>query len=135
MSPHDHDASAQHPSPAEWVVGGIGALLAIALSVLFVHQATLRGDGADLQARVASTEQTAAGFAVTVEVRNSGGRTAESVHVSGSVAADGQTIASGQATVDYLPPDSKRETTLVFSADPRAPGHALTVTVDGYSGP
>lgn len=133
MAPSPSIREHSNPSIGEWILGGVGALLALSLVALFGYQATVRTDGPELSVQIVSQEHTGEGFAVTVDVHNAGGSTAEGVHVAGEVKENGAPLASGQATIDYVPPDSRREITLVFPVDPREPGRSVVVHVDGYT--
>ena len=138
MSGSDDDNSGQRSgdgtTPGEYVLGGLGGLLLAALLAFLSFQAlAVRETGAELTVSVTSVEPAPGGHAVRFRVVNTGGRTAETVQVSGSLSRDGEQIEQSSATVAYVPPDSGREGTLVFSNDP-ADGR-LTVAPSGYVRP
>lgn len=117
----------------EWVLGIAGALLALAVCGLLAFQAITRDGEPALQLEVTGWQQGPGGYAVSVQVTNSGGRTAEAVEVSGEVIRGGTTVETGSVTIDYVPADSRRTATLVFSEDPEGPGADLQVSLDGYT--
>lgn len=120
-------------SSGEWLLGGVSAVLALALLAFFAYQTTVRDGGPQLQAVVTDVRETSAGFEATVEVQNTGGRTAEGAQVTGEVTSGGDVVATGEASIDYIPPDSLRTATLVFPIDPLTAGRELTVAIAGYT--
>lgn len=79
---------------------------------------------------VVTVEQASPGFVTQHRVHDSGGGTAETVHVTGTVTRAGSTVEEVTATIAYVPPSSSREATLVFGAPPCRGD--LQVRVTGY---
>ncbi len=135
MPTSDEDAQEQQSqggtSPAEYALGGLGALLVLALFAFLAYQAlAVREMGPELAVEVTEVEQAGAGYAVHVQVRNDGGTTAEAVHISGQLTRNGRQVGQASASISYVPPASRRAAVLVFSQDPRT--GELTVGPDGY---
>ncbi|CCG02635.1 hypothetical protein [Blastococcus saxobsidens] len=135
MSGSDEDSQDQGSggtSAAEYAVGGLGGLLVLLLIAFLGYQAlAVRESGPQLAVEVTAVEQVGAGYEVRLRVRNDGGTTAEAVQVSGQIVRDGRQVEQASATIAYVPPESRREAVLVFSADPR--DGELTVGPEGYT--
>lgn len=118
-------------SRSELAVGVVGGLVTLALIGFLLYQAlVLRDRDPQLSAAVVAVEAAAPGFVAQLRVRNTGGGTAEAVHVTGSVTRAGSTVEEVTATIAYVPPSSSREATLVFAAPPGRGD--LQVRVTGY---
>ncbi|SFF82784.1 hypothetical protein [Blastococcus tunisiensis] len=135
MSRSQDGGSRPHPaadaSRGEYLLGGLGSVLIVALLAFLTYQAlTPRESGPELTVTVTSIEPAPAGHAVHFRVLNSGGRTAEQVHVSGTLTRGGQQVGESTATVAYVPPESRRDGVLLFSRDPR--DGDLAVAATGY---
>ncbi|WP_432507019.1 TIGR02588 family protein [Kineococcus arenarius] len=117
----------------ETVLGALGGALVVALLAHLGHEALTRGSAPRLQAKVQDVSRVPGGFAVQVEIVNSGGRTAQDVQVSGEVVSGDQTLSEATATVTYVPAESRRHLVLVLATDP-ADGR-LQVRAEGYAVP
>lgn len=118
-------------APGEYVLGALGGLLIVALLAFLGYQVlAVREGGPELAVTVTSIEPAPAGYAVQFRVVNTGGETAEAVEVSGTLSQGGRQLEQSTATVAYVPPDSRRDGTLLFSADPTEA--ELTVGPSGY---
>ena len=115
----------EEPPRAEWVLGILGSLVALAIVVFLVAQAFGSADDVvDLRAKVLEVRRAQGGWSVEVEVANEGGRSAEAVVVRGELALpDGPEEA--EAEIDYVPGSSTEAITLTFTEDPRE--HELEV--------
>ncbi|MCZ2824477.1 MULTISPECIES: hypothetical protein [unclassified Modestobacter] len=134
MSDPDEDTeSTEHggTSAAEYAAGGLGGLLVLLLVAFLGYQAlAVRDSGPDLAVEVTDVRLVGTGYEVRLEVTNDGGTTAEAVHLGGELARDGRQVEQASASISYVPPDSRREAVLVFTADPR--DGDLAVGVEGY---
>jgi uncharacterized protein (TIGR02588 family) len=126
----DQDGSDGGSSAGEYAVGALGGLLVMGLVAFLLYQAIVRDSSPEVSVEVTRVEAAGAGYAVHIEVRNDGGTTAEGVMVSGQLTRQGRQVGQASTTVSYVPPDSMRTATLVFSEDPR--DGRLTVGVQGY---
>lgn len=121
-----------HPSRtplAEWIVGGAGLLIVVAmLSILLHHAVTSRGAPPLLTVSAGPVVQTPAGWLQKVRVANGGDHTAASVEVQGDL---GEETAS--ATLDYVPAHGSADAALMFQADPRSGG--LQLSTSGFTEP
>jgi uncharacterized protein (TIGR02588 family) len=118
-------------SAGEYVLGGVGAVLVVALIAFLTYQALIRDSGPEISVEVTQVQAVDAGYAVRVQVHNDGGTTASGVVVSGQLTRQGRQVDQASTTVSYVPPDSMRTAALVFSEDPR--NGQLTVGPDGYA--
>ena len=128
---NDKQSKASGWSPTELVVGVIGGLVTLALIGFLLYQAlVLRDRDPQLSVAVVAVEQQSPDFVARLRVHNSGGGTAETVHLTGTVTRAGSTVEEVTATIAYVPPHSSREAVLVFGS---APGRGdLQVRVTGY---
>lgn len=125
------ESKAAGSSSSELAVGALGGLVTLALIGFLLHQAlVLRDRDPQLSVAVVAVEEAAPGFVAQVRVRNSGGGTAEAVHVTGTVTRAGSTVEEVTATIAYVPPSSSREAALVFGSPPGRGD--LQVRVTGY---
>lgn len=126
-----HPPARGRTSAGEYAAGAVGGLLVLLLVAFLGYQAVaVRQTGVELSVEVTRIEAGGTGYEVHLRVHNTGGTTAEAVHLSGEVSRDGRQVARGSATISYVPPDSRRTAVLVFSADPREGD--LAVGVAGY---
>ena len=137
---HDDDRDRETPrrdreTPwLEWVAAAIGVAL-IATLVTIIGGEAMRGSPRppDVRVRVERVTPSAGGFVVEVRAHNASQRTAAEVTVEGTLARDGETLATSEATLDYVPGHSSRRAGLFFRDDPRA--HDLSVRALGYRTP
>lgn len=130
---NDDDQPESATSLSEWVLGVLGALLVAALLTVLVHQAVTWRGPAQLTARVTDVQQTSAGYVTSVVVENTGSRTAQNAQVSGRVMRNDTLVDSAGATVAYVPPNSRRQVVLVFTADPEQDDVDLRVGIAGFT--
>jgi uncharacterized protein (TIGR02588 family) len=72
-------------------------------------------------------------FYVPFSVTNTGGGTAEAVHVIGELRVNGQVAESGEQEIDFLSSGEVAEGAFIFSRDPQT--NQLTIRVSSYKLP
>lgn len=121
-------------SKGERLVAVLGVILVVALLCFLAYQALAGAEGGpELTVDVGRIERAEDQFVVHVRVRNDGGKTAQSVSVSGALTDGGRTLEQATTTVSYVPPTSFRDAALVFTRDPREV--KLNVRAAGYELP
>ncbi|MDQ4021528.1 MAG: hypothetical protein M3257_07865 [Actinomycetota bacterium] len=116
------------------MLGVLGGLVVLALVGFLAYQGLVVREGdPQLAVEVIAVEETPPGFVAQLRVRNDGGKTAQAVHIVGTVTAVGGRAEEATATIDYLSPSSTTEAALVFGADPNT--GKLDVRVAGYTVP
>lgn len=120
----------------EWIAGGVGLVLTLALLGFVGWQAVSAPEqvAPAIAVRVtAISPQPGGGHVVEIAATNRSAQTAAGVEVEGTVtAADGQAETS-TTTFDYVPGHSEAQGGLFFTADPA--GGVLTVRALGYRRP
>ena len=117
----------------EWTVFGLGLALVLGvLGFLIYDGATAAGGPAEFRIELGRHERRGDGFHVPVRIKNSGGETAEGVHVEVLLEAAGQT-ERGEFVVAFLPRGGTREASVTFHTDPAA--GTLRARVLGYEKP
>jgi uncharacterized protein (TIGR02588 family) len=117
----------------EWTVFAVSAALILGCAALLVYQQISGGRAAPSIAVVTGEiRQTAGGFAVAVEVRNTGDTSAEEVGIEALLSSAGG-HERAETTLAYVPYHSVRRAWLVFARDPRE--GQLTARVLGYREP
>jgi uncharacterized protein (TIGR02588 family) len=125
------DDGGRRATRAERVLGAFGVLLVVGLLGFLTYQAVAeRASAPDLSATVSGVERVGEQWAVRFTVDNDGGATAQHVQVLGEIASGGGTTARSATTIDYLPPHSDRDGTLLFDSNPDE--GTLSVRVGGY---
>ncbi len=121
-------------SPGEWALGILGGLVTLSLLGFFAYQSlAVREGDPRLAVEVTAVEQTPRGYVAQLRVHNNGGRTAQGVHVVGTVMVGGRPASEASATIDYVPPNSSGEAALVFGVSPSTGN--LDIRVTGYALP
>lgn len=115
------------PPVLEWILGGLGLLLTLAVLAVMLRDATAPGGPPAIEPRLHAVHGGPGGWRAEVEVRNTGAATAAGVEIEGVL---GDETAS--ATLDYLPAEGRETVTLGFAADPRA---GLELHARGWSEP
>ncbi len=127
--------STKGPHPAEWVIGGISAILVITLVAYLAYRGlTADGRAPEFAVSVGAIERVGQRFHVKVSVNNPGDATAAGVIVRASLGEDGDVIETGEIEFDYLPAGSTRRGAFVFAQDPAAP-RELELSIMGYTEP
>jgi uncharacterized protein (TIGR02588 family) len=117
----------------EWMVFSLSLLLiALVLGVLLYEQLTSENLPPRLVVEIGATVRSPAGFAVPIELRNDGDRTAEAVQIE-VVLVSGSEQERATATLAFVPHGSRRRAWVTFRHDP-AKG-SLTTRVVGYEEP
>ena len=104
----------------EWISAAIGLACAL-VAIGFVGWDALLGEGSPpaIEVRLAAVTPTPHGFVAEVEAINHGGSPAAQVAIEGVLSGQGET-ETAQATLDYIPEQSRANGGLVFEHDPRA---------------
>ena len=120
---------APNPKPPllEWIMGGLGLLLTLAVLAVILREALAPGGPPVLEPRLHAVHGGPGAWQAEVEVRNTGPATAAAVEIEGVL---GDETAS--ATLDYVPAGGRERLTLGFDADPRA---GLTLHTKGFTEP
>jgi uncharacterized protein (TIGR02588 family) len=126
---------ARGPHPAEWVIGGISAILVITLVAYLAYRgSTADGRPPEFSVNVETIERVGQRFHINVSVTNPGDATAAGVIVRASLGEAGEVIETGEIEFDYLPAGSMRRGAFVFARDPAAP-RELELSIMGYTDP
>lgn len=118
----------------EWIAGGIGLLLVLALLGVIGREA-LAGESDQLPAievRVMRVEPVSSGFVVEFEAANRTGGTAAAVEIGGELEAGDETETSG-AVLDYVPAHGRVKGGMFFTHDPRR--YKLEIRALGFQTP
>ncbi|MET0337906.1 MAG: hypothetical protein ABW063_09095, partial [Caulobacter sp.] len=113
----------------EWIIAGLGGLLALALLTLVLTDARKQHEPPILLVEAREISRTAGGWRVMFEIRNEGGLTASQVQVSGAL-ANGE---RSRVVIDDVPGRSSAEGGLFFEGDPRA--GRLALRAEGFVEP
>ena len=101
----------------EWTVFAISLALIVGVAGLLLHEQFTTGNRpAELLVVVGRAERAGDGYAVPLDVRNSGDRSAEDVHVS--VTLQSAPHEESEVTIPYVPYRSAKGAWVVFSRDP-----------------
>lgn len=119
----------------EWVVAAIGAVVVLgALGIVLYEGISQPETPPQIEVTVDTVFESGAGtFAVEMTVRNRGRTTAAGLMVEGELRSDTGVVETAQATLDYVPGESRRRAGLIFSHDPSR--FALEVRALGYDIP
>ncbi|HYE45335.1 MAG TPA: TIGR02588 family protein [Caulobacter sp.] len=132
--PRKQTATTDTTSLLEWIAGGIGLLMLLAVLGVIGREA-LVGDTSPpaIVVEQVGTQAVPGGYLVRIKVANTGGNSAAQVVVEGELARPGQEPETSEATFDYVPERSSREGGLFFRDDPA--GGGLTLRAKGYVEP
>ena len=105
----------------QWIAGGIGLTLTLALVALVAWRAIKPGEltPPSITVSVEHVHSSGAGYLVAFVARNSGDQTAAEVTVEGTLTASGTPEETSSATLNYVPGGSQRTGGLFFTSDPR----------------
>jgi uncharacterized protein (TIGR02588 family) len=118
----------------EWSVFAVSAVLISVVIGTLVHFELTRPDSPpDLIVRTAATRQSAAGYAVAIEVENRGGETAANARIEVELAGSGSGFERGELILPYVPRGGVRTGEVVFSRNPA--GGTLRARIVGYERP
>ena len=119
---------------AEWFAAAVGVLLLLGSIGIITRQAVMSGGSPPrVELQVTGISQEGRYWLVRVEATNGGDRTAANLAISGELRGGTPAPELSHATIDYLPPRSRRGAGLYFSSDPRA--GALRLRPMGYEEP
>jgi uncharacterized protein (TIGR02588 family) len=117
-------------TPLEWVVAALGLGVVLAAIAVLLHQTTSAGDRPPtIVTEVSSVSRMGAAYRVEVRVANIGERTAGELKIEGTLGGPGGALETSDVMLDYLPPDSTRQVSLLFSRNP----HGSTLTIRAVS--
>jgi uncharacterized protein (TIGR02588 family) len=119
----------------EWVAGGIGLLLTLALVGFIGWEAFTRSERVPPQIEVGMEEiqPVGHGYVVKIVARNAAGETAQAVEIEGTLMQGGREVEKSTVTVDYVPGGSSAHAGLYFTRDPAA--GQLQLRALGYAQP
>ena len=120
---------APNPKPPllEWIMGGLGLLLTLAVLAVILREAMAPGGPPVLEPRLHAVHGGPGAWQAEVEVRNTGPATAAAVEIEGVLGDETAT-----ATLDYVPAGGEAEGDGLLAADPRA---GLELQVRGWIEP
>lgn len=135
LSESSSPSASRSRSVIEWVTFGLASTLLAAIAGLVAYTWSLEGSRpAELKVHPVEPIRAVDGqFYVPFELSNTGGETAESVHVEAELKLDEETQETSQIEVDFLSSGEKEEGAFVFSHDPRR--GQLSVRVTSYRKP
>ncbi|HEY0599124.1 hypothetical protein [Brevundimonas sp.] len=125
--PSKKPAPHTQPPVLEWIMGGLGLLLTLAVLAVFLREAMGPGGPPVIEPRLHAVHGGPGHWRAEVEVRNTGSATAAAVEIEGVL---GDETAS--ATLDYVPAGGTETVVLGFEADPRA---GLQLQTRGWTEP
>ena len=103
------------PPVLEWIMGGLGLLLTLAVLAIILREGLSAGGPPVIEPRLEAVHGGPGAWRAEVEVRNTGRATAAAVEIEGVLGDE-----TAAATLDYVPAGGKETVTLGFQADPRA---------------
>jgi len=107
------------PMIAEWLAGGLGAVLVIgAVAWLIYAGASGNGTAPDIEIRLGETSQRADGYLVAFKAHNRSSFSAAKVKIRGELRSSGSVVETVETELDYLPAYSSRGAGLFFQNDP-----------------
>ena len=108
---------APNPKPPllEWIMGGLGLLLTLAVLAVILREAMAPGGPPVLEPRLHAVHGGPGAWQAEVEVRNTGSATAAAVEIEGVLGDETAVV-----TLDYVPAGGRERIVLGFAADPRA---------------
>jgi len=103
------------PPVLEWIMGGLGLLLTLAVLVIILRQGLSAGGPPVIEPTLHAVHGGPGQWRAEIEVRNTGPATAAAVEIEGVLGDE-----TAAATLDYVPAGGRETVTLGFAADPRA---------------
>lgn len=121
-------------SLVEMVVGALGALVVLSALTFLAYEAVSVHDSAvQLSTSVTGVERVDGQYVVHFRVDNTGGTTAESVHVTGELTRGGEPVQTVTSVLAYVPEGSSRRGATVFTENPH--DGDLTVWASSFRNP
>ncbi|MEC5292714.1 TIGR02588 family protein [Aurantimonas sp. C2-6-R+9] len=115
----EDENQARKPHPIEWIVGGISAVVVLAMIGFILFEAfSATGRTPRLAVTAGRTETMANGFRIGFRAFNGGDAAAAEVTVEGSLMDGEETVETSEVTLDYVPGHSERRGALLFSKYP-----------------
>jgi len=102
------------PPVLEWIMGGLGLLLTLAVLVIILRQGLSAGGPPVIEPTLHAVHGGPGQWRAEIEVRNTGPATAAAVEIEGVLGDE-----TAAATLDYVPAGGRETVTLGFAADPR----------------
>jgi uncharacterized protein (TIGR02588 family) len=129
------EAQEERTPALEWIAGGVGAVLTLAMIGFLGWEAYQSPADAPPAVEVSLRDIVPAGegFVAEIAAVNHSPETAAAVDVEGVLRRDGREVERSQVTLDYVPGDSERRGGLFFSQDPR--DYDLELRALGYAEP
>lgn len=122
------------PHWVEWAVGIVSALLILTVMAWVGFEAITEEDQSpSFRTTIIGKNAIGSGVRVEFEIDNLSTRTAAAVVVRGEVRDGNTVVESAEATIDYVPAQSKSSGAIIFSTDPGE--KAVWVRAVGYSDP
>lgn len=115
------------PPVLEWIMGGLGLLLTLAVVGVILREGLSAGGPPVIEPRLEAVHGGPGAWRAEVEVRNTGSATAAAVEIEGVLGDE-----TAAAALDYLPAGGRERIVLGFAADPRA---GLQLQVRGWTEP
>ncbi|MGX1099418.1 hypothetical protein [Amorphus sp. MBR-141] len=123
-----------YPTRLHWIAAGFGAVVFLGVIAILVGYGVSEGGTPPvIVVHSAPPMRVAEGYSVVVTVENIGGSTAAEIEIEGRAGNGSAEGTMARARLDYLPPGSSREATLMFTHDPMEGD--LRVRVLGYRAP
>ncbi|MCT7378450.1 TIGR02588 family protein [Chelativorans salis] len=134
QTPKHDESRSKKPHALEWVVGGLSALVVLAIvGFILYHALNTAAMKPELRVLVEQVEATDNGFRVDFRAVNGSDVTAAGVEIEGRIERDAQTIETSGVTIDYIPAHSGQRGGLLFSRDPSR--YRLRLVAKGYTDP
>lgn len=115
------------PPVLEWIMGGLGLALTVAVLAVILREAAAPAGPAVLEPGLRAVHGGPGAWRAEVEVRNTGSTTAAAVEIEGALGDE-----TAAATIDYVPAGGRERVVLGFEGDPRA---GLRLHARGWSEP
>ncbi|HYC67251.1 hypothetical protein [Brevundimonas sp.] len=113
--PSKKPARDSKPPVLEWIMGGLGLLLTLAVLAVILREAMGPGGPPVIEPRLHAVHGGPGQWRAEIQVRNTGQSTAAAVGIEGVLGAE-----TASATIDYVPAGGEETVTLGFRSDPRA---------------
>jgi uncharacterized protein (TIGR02588 family) len=119
----------------EWIAGGIGLLLTLALVGFIGWEAFTRTEPVppQVEVRMEAIQPVGQGYVVEIVAQNATGETAQAVEIEGTLMQGGREVEKSTVTLDYVPGASSAHAGLYFTRDPAA--GQLQLRALGYARP
>lgn len=117
----------------ERAVAGISLLLLVAVIAYLVWEGLAKAGPPEFEWRTSEVSEVAGAHHVRLEVTNVGGSGARHLDLRAEVRDRDVLLAEADASLEWLPSSSSRQTVVILPVDPRE--HALEVVFVGYEIP